>query len=221
MQRSSAFRAAPVTMTIITVTSAIFLLGFVSPEANRWLVEHLALIRPGDSGLKPELYRIFTVALLHGGLMHLLFNMYALWIFGPRLEQQVGSAAFASLYVAAAAAGGLLSAALGNLGYSVGASGAIFGLFGAWMFVAWKMRHSPGGRAMFNQLGFLMLINIALPFLVPDIDWYGHLGGFLAGVGIAALWSVLAVGKPRARTIRTTIGVAVIVVVTLTAFLVV
>lgn len=221
MQRGSTFSVAPVTMTIIAVTSGIFLLGFVSPELNQWLVEHLALIRPGTSNLEPELYRIFTVALLHGGMMHLLFNMYALWIFGPRLEHQVGSPAFASLYMASAGAGGLLSAALGDLGYSVGASGAIFGLFGAWMFVAWKMRHSPGGRAMFNQLGFLMLINIALPFLVPGIDWYGHLGGFLAGVGIASLWSVLAVGKPRARAIRTTIGVAVIVTVMVITFLVV
>lgn len=208
-------------MAIIIVTSAIFLIGFVSPEINAWLVEHLALIRPGNTGLQPEVYRIFTVALLHGGLMHLLFNMYALYIFGPRLEQQVGSPAFASLYIASAGAGGLVSAALGGVGYSVGASGAIFGLFGAWMFVAWKMRHSPGGRAMFNQLGFLMAINIALPFLVPGIDWYGHLGGFIAGVGIAALWSVFAVGKPNARSIRAAIGVAVIIAVTVTAFLVI
>ncbi len=218
---SPAFATAPVSMAIIAITSGIYLLGFVSPEIERWLVENLALIRPGDTGFQPEVYRIFTVALLHGGLMHLAFNMYALYIFGPRLEQQVGSPAFASLYLAAAGAGGLLSAALGDVGISVGASGAIFGLFGAWMFVAWKMRHSPGGRAMFNQLGFLMAINIALPFLVPGIDWYGHLGGFIAGVGIAALWSVFAVGKRNARSIRTAIGVAVIIAVTVAAFLVI
>jgi membrane associated rhomboid family serine protease len=151
--------------------------------------------------------------------MHLLFNMYALYLFGPRLEQQVGGPAFASLYVAAAGAGGLLSMVLGGAGISVGASGAIFGLFGAWLFVAWKMRKTPGGRSMFNQLGFLMAINIAMPFLNPNIDWLGHLGGFIAGVGIAALWSVLAVGRSNARQIRTTIGTAVVIAVSVLAFL--
>ncbi len=215
------FDTTPVSFTIIAVTSAIFLIGFLSPETHRWLVENLALIRPGDTPIEPEAYRIFTVALLHGSLMHLLFNMYALYIFGPRLEQQIGGSAFASLYLAAAGAGGLMSAAFGDFGFSVGASGAIFGLFGAWMFVAWRMRHSPGGRSMFNQLGFLMAINVALPFLDRNIDWLGHFGGFLAGVGIASVWSVLAVGKPNARTIRTVTGSAAVVAVTIATFLVI
>ncbi len=213
------FQTSPVSMSIIAVTSAIFLLGWLVPEAEIWLLEHFALIRSGTPFVDPDAYRIFTVALLHGSLMHLLFNMYALYLFGPRLEQQVGGPAFASLYVAAAGAGGLLSMVLGGAGFSVGASGAIFGLFGAWLFVAWKMRKTPGGRAMFNQLGFLMAINIAMPFLNPNIDWLGHLGGFIAGVGIAALWSVLAVGKSNARQIRTMIGSSVVVAVTVLAFL--
>ena len=77
--------------------------------------------------------------------------------------------------------------------------------------MAWKMRTTPGGRSMFNQLGVLLLINLALPLLVPNIDWRAHLGGFAAGVLIAALWSVFAVGKPQARTIRTVIAAAVAV----------
>lgn len=226
------FATTPVSFTIIAVTSAIFLIGFLSPDIDRWLVDTFALVRPGDGSLDqniilrfinldPAIYRTFTVALLHGSLMHLLFNMYALYIFGPRLEQQVGSPAFASLYLASAAGGGLFSMTFGSVGLSVGASGAIFGLFGAWMFVAWRMRHSPGGRSMFNQLGFLMAINIALPFISPGIDWLGHLGGFFVGIGIAALWFVFAVGKTNARTIRTTIGVAAIVAVSVATFLVI
>jgi membrane associated rhomboid family serine protease len=213
------FQTSPVSLAIIAATSAIFLIGWLVPGAELWLLEHFALVRSGTVFADPDAYRIFTVALLHGSLMHLLFNMYALYLFGPRLEQQVGGPAFASLYVAAAGAGGLLSMVLGGAGISVGASGAIFGLFGAWLFVAWKMRKTPGGRAMFNQLGFLMAINIAMPFLNPNIDWLGHLGGFIAGVGIAWLWSVLAVGKTNARQIRTMVGSSVVVVVTLLAFL--
>jgi membrane associated rhomboid family serine protease len=214
-------------MGIISVTVAVFAMGFLAPDLEGTLYQLLALVRPPGAIIRgeivePSVYRIFTVALVHGGLMHILFNMYALYLFGPRLEQQVGGSAFAALYVASAGAGGLFSMAFGgDGGWSVGASGAIFGLFGAWMFVAWKMRHSPGGRAMFNQLGVLMAINIALPFLVPGIDWLGHFGGFVAGVAIAGLWSVFAVGNVRARTIRTLIGIGAIAAILGTSFLVI
>lgn len=203
-------QTSPVSFGIMGVTIAIFVAGFLSPELDRWLLENLALVNflVADG----EWYRIFTAALLHGGLMHVFFNMYALYLFGPRLEQQVGSAAFAALYVACAAAGSAVSYVLGPpLQVSVGASGAIFGLFGAWLFVAWKMRSSPGGRAMFNQLFVLLAINLALPLLVPGIDWRAHMGGLAAGVAIAWLWSQFAVGKANARTIRTVIALGVAV----------
>lgn len=201
-------QTSPVAFFIIGITVAIFVAGMLSADIDRWLVNNLSqanfLVATGDW------YRIFTAALLHGGMMHVFFNMYALYLFGPRLEQQVGSTAFAALYVAAAGAGGAASYAFGPLNQvSVGASGAIFGLFGAWLFVAWKMRATPGGRAMFNQLFILLAINLALPLLVPNIDWRAHLGGLVAGIGIAWLWSVLAVGRPNARTIRTVIALAV------------
>ena len=120
--------------------------------------------------------------------------------------------AFLGLYVATAGTGGMVSYALGPLNQvSIGASGAIFGLFGAWIFVAWKMRGTPGGRSMFNQLGVLLAINLALPLLVGGIDWRAHLGGLAGGLLIAWLWSLLAVGKPNARMIRTVIAIAVAV----------
>ncbi|MGI9584267.1 MAG: rhomboid family intramembrane serine protease, partial [Acidimicrobiia bacterium] len=152
------FQNAPVSFIIMGITLAIFVAGFASPSIDAWLLEHLSQFNLYVA--QGQWYRIFTAALLHGGIMHIAFNMYALYLFGPRLEQQVGSAAFAALYIATAGAGGMVSYALGPLNQiSVGASGAIFGLLGAWMFVAWKMRRSPGGRAMFNQLGVLLAIN--------------------------------------------------------------
>ncbi len=194
--------------TIIGITTAIFVMGMLSTDADRWLFQAFAqanfLVASG------EWWRIFTAALLHGGLLHIGFNMYALYLFGPRLEQQVGGSAFAALYVASAGVGGMVAYAFGPTEQvTIGASGAIFGLFGAWMFVAWKMRKTPGGRSMFNQLGVLLLINLSLPLFVPNIAWRAHLGGFAAGILIAWLWSVLAVGKPNARTIRTVLAMAV------------
>ena len=205
------FQTAPVSFVIMGITLAIFVAGFLSPDIDAWLLQHLSQYNVFVA--QGEWYRIFTAALLHGGLMHIAFNMYALYLFGPRLEQQVGSTAFAALYIAAAGAGGMVSYALGPINQiSVGASGAIFGLLGAWMFVAWKMRSSPGGRAMFNQLGVLLAINLALPLFVPGIDWRAHVGGLGAGILIAWLWSLFAVGKPNARAIRTVIAAAVAVV---------
>ena len=214
------FQSSPVSFTIIGVTAAIFVAGYLSPDIDRWLLTNLSqvnvLVSLGDW------YRIFTAALLHGGLMHIGFNMYALYLFGPRLEQQVGGPAFAALYVATAGAGGLAAFALDPSGrfILIGASGAIFGLFGAWMFVAWKMRKTPGGRAMFNQLGVLLVINMALPFMIPNISWQAHLGGFASGILIAWLWSLFAVGKPNARMIRTVIASAVaLLAIALTIFI--
>ena len=203
-----AFQTSPVSFTIIGVTTAIFIVGMLSPDIQHWLMQYLSqanfLVARGDW------YRIFTAALLHGGLMHIGFNMYALYLFGPRLEQQVGGPAFAALYVAAAGAGGMAAYVFGPVEQvAIGASGAIFGLFGAWMFVAWKMRKTPGGRSMFNQLGVLLAINMALPLFVGGIAWRAHVGGFAAGILIAWLWSLLAVGKPNARAIRTVIAVGV------------
>ncbi len=210
------FQTTPVSFTIIAVTAAIYVIGLLSHEADVWFFQHFAqfnvLVALG------EWWRIFTAALLHGGTMHILFNMYALYLFGPRLEQQVGGPAFAALYVATAGTGGMVSYIFGDIGQaSIGASGAIFGLLGAWMFVAWKMRGTPGGRSMFNQLGILLAINLALPLFVNGIDWRAHVGGLLGGVLIAWLWSVLAVGKPNARTIRTIIATAVAIAAAIVA----
>ncbi|MEN8114716.1 MAG: rhomboid family intramembrane serine protease, partial [Actinomycetota bacterium] len=145
------FQTAPVSFSIIAVTVAIYVLGMLSQEFHTWSFQMFAqanlLVAVGDW------WRIFTAALLHANLMHIGFNMYALWLFGPRMEQQVGAPSFAALYIAAAGTGGLFSYLLGPMTQvSIGASGAVFGLFGAWIFVAWKMRHTPGGRSMFTQL---------------------------------------------------------------------
>ncbi|MCB1247068.1 MAG: rhomboid family intramembrane serine protease, partial [Acidimicrobiia bacterium] len=146
-------------------------------------------------------------------------SVMSMWL-GPDGGWAVGASS--TMYFASAGAGSVMSMWLGpDGGWAVGASGAIFGLFGAWLFVAWRMRHSPGGRAMFNQLLILMAINVVLPFLVPGIDWLGHVGGFVGGTAIAALWSVFAVGRTNARVVRTAIGAGALAVVIAAAVVIV
>ncbi len=207
------FATAPVSFSIIAVAVTVFVAGFVSPAIEQELLVRFAsanwLIEAG------EWWRVFTAAFLHGGVLHILFNMYVLYLFGPRMEMQVGSVPFALLYAASAAGGGAASYLLGPTNQvAVGASGAIFGLFGAWIYVAYRLRETPGGRSMFNQLGVLLLINLALPFLIPNIDWRAHVGGLIAGTLVAALWSQFARGHPDAVRRRSLIAGAVLVALT-------
>ncbi len=208
------FQTSPVTFVLIAVNVALFVVSLSSSAIDRQLFNDFSSYNVAIA--QGEWWRILTSAFLHLNLTHILFNMYALYLFGPRLEQQVGSTAFASLYLASAAGGGAASYLFGPLLQAgVGASGAIFGLFGAWMFVAYRLRSTPAGRMMFNQLILLLVINLALPLIIPSIDWRAHAGGMVVGVAIAALWAQYARGRRNARAIRTGIATAVLAVMIL------
>jgi membrane associated rhomboid family serine protease len=152
-----------------------------------------------------EWWRIFTPVLLHAGIMHLLFNMWALWVLGPQIERGVGTWPFVGVYLASAGVGGAFAYIFGSpADIAVGASGAIFGLFGVWLNWAVRRRNTPYGRMLLRQIGFLLLLNAALPILIPNIAWEAHLGGLIAGFVIGELWS-----RTRSETIRVLITVAV------------
>ena len=103
-----------------------------------------------------------------------------------------GSAGFRSvlLYLAAAGVGGAFAFYLGGReDVLVGASGAIFGLFGVWLHSAFRMRDTAFGRNLFSSLWISLALNMALPFFIPGISWQGHLGGLVGGVLIGEVWS--------------------------------
>ena len=156
-----------------------------------------------------EWWRIFTVVLLHGSIPHIVFNMWALWVLGPQIERGVGSWPFVSLFLASAGVGGVAAFYLGGDNFfGVGASGAIFGLFGVWINWAIHRRNTMWGRALLGQLGFLLLINAAIPFIIPNIAWQAHLGGLLAGFVIGEGWSRIR-GADAIR-MRTAVGFTVV-----------
>lgn len=137
-----------------------------------------------------EWWRIFSPVLLHASLTHLLFNGWALWVLGPQVERGVGTVPFIGLYLAAAGFGGAVTYYTGGLDtVAVGASGAIFGLFGVWASWAVHRRNTIHGQALLRQIGFLLLINAAIPFIVPSVAWQAHLGGLVAGFGIGEVWA--------------------------------
>lgn len=190
------WRDAPVTYGLLAVYVVVFgieqLLGPAAP-LTLWGAQLNDLVLAG------EWWRVLTATMLHSGLMHLAFNGYALYLLGPQLERSVGSAAFAGLYVASGLAGGLAFLVGAPSQAAVGASGAIFGLFGAYLAAAWSHRDTPAGRAGLTQLGVLLLVNLALPLVVPNIAWQAHLGGLVAGLLIGLGWSAMPRGRSGRR----------------------
>lgn len=129
-----------------------------------------------------EWWRVVTSAFLHGSIMHIGFNMYALWLFGNAVEEGLGKARFLMVYLA-----GLLGGAFAVLAFdfgapTLGASGAVLGLAGALSAVLW----SRGVSITQTSLGFVLAVNLALPLLVGGISFWGHFGGIAAG--FAAGW---------------------------------
>lgn len=176
---------APVTWTLLGAFVVVFVLG--SAASGSPVFAAGAQFNPAV--LAGQWWRVLTATVLHAGVTHLLFNGYALYLLGPQLERGVGSAAFAALYVASGLGGGLafLFSAPGQV--AVGASGAIFGLFGAWFAASWVNRDTPAGRAGVSQFGVLLVINMALPLFVGGIAWQAHAGGLVVGGLVGLLWA--------------------------------
>ena len=199
-------------MTFITLAVGFFFLTGFGRGLNGSVGEALAQVNSAVNA--GEWWRLFTPVLLHASITHILFNMWALWVLGPQIERGVGSWPFASLYLASAAAGGAFVVFLGDPNtIAVGASGAIFGLFGVWFNWAVRRRRTMYGRALLRQIGFLLLINAAIPLFVPSIAWEAHLGGLIAGFLIGEIWSRLK--GANASAMRTGVGAAVAILAVL------
>lgn len=158
-----------------------------------------------------EIWRLWTVTLVHAPLnvmpLHLLFNMYALWLAGPFVERLYGRWRFLAFYLVFAAGGSLLTFALSTAPgdrYGIGASGAIFGLFGL-LFAAQRVHHpvlDSRSRAFLGQLGGLLVINLVFGFVVAGIDNMAHIGGLIAGAWLGFLLPPTNVPTLRSLWVR-------------------
>jgi len=127
-----------------------------------------------------EVYRLLTSTFLHIGIIHLLFNMYALYIIGSQLENFLGKKKFLIVYLISAISGSLLSAVLSN-SISAGANGAIFGLLGSLLYFGYHYRVYLG-NVLVKQIVPLIILNIALGFIFPGVDNASHIGGLISGL---------------------------------------
>ena len=186
-------------LTVIVSLSAIL-------SADGGLIYDALALYKGNVA-EGEIWRLWTVTLVHGGdpsrpefaLIHLGLNMYALYLCGPLTEQIFGPVKMIVFYLVAAAGGSIATFAFGGELPVVGASGAIFGLFGV-LFAASRL-HLPmldrRGRAMLSQVGTLIVINILIGFSLGFVDNVAHLGGLAAGVLIG-----IALPPGRVPTLR-------------------
>jgi membrane associated rhomboid family serine protease len=166
------------TYSLIAVICGAYLLQLVVPSIQQqlWLqsFEYLQFSN--------EWYRLFTVALTHGGILHLGFNMYSLMVLGSPLEAAYGKQKFLIVFFFSLLTGSLTSAYFASLySASVGASGAIFGLFGALAIVGKRI------GADIRSIVVIIGINFAFGFAMGGVDWRAHLGGLIGGVVAAQL----------------------------------
>ncbi|MFP7697365.1 rhomboid family intramembrane serine protease [Trueperella sp. LYQ143] len=173
----------PVTIALIVACVCVMIAQYFWPQVYIDLAYH-----PYIAHYEP--YRFISSAFLHSGFWHLVINMLSLWIIGRITEPMFGAGRFLTIYFLSAIAGNVVATFIGYLMNQeyviVGASGAIFGLFGALIVVA------QAGHVPMKSFYIVLAINIAFSLLWPQVSWQSHLGGLITGALIIELWFMVA-----------------------------
>ncbi len=197
----------PVTWVLIGLNVAFYIAEWISLRVvnDLWLVG--AYVEHG------QYYRLISSAFLHQwglsgfGPAHIIFNMWALYLVGPALERMLGHVRFLSVYLFSALGGSVLLYLLASpFQESLGASGAVFGLFGAWFVVARRLRLDSRGVV------FLIIINLAITFAIPHIAWQAHVGGLVTGGLLTAAYVYAPRGQRTLVQVGATLAMAAVVV---------
>lgn len=131
-----------------------------------------------------EVYRLFTSIFLHSGAMHIVMNMLSLYIVGTMVERLFNISSYLGIYFISALVGSFVSIYVHPAGWAVGASGAIFGIFGALAGFAWVHRNVMQNQFMefMRSFGLILVINFVIGIVFPSIDMSAHIGGLVAGM---------------------------------------
>lgn len=178
------FKQKKVYITNLLISICVFIFALmVVKGANPLGINGLLLYLFGanikEAVVGGEIFRLITSTFLHASLLHLLFNMYALYIIGNQLESYIGKIKFLIVYLVSAISGSLMSCVF-TTGISVGASGAIFGLLGSLLYFGYHYRLYLGS-VLKSQIIPLILINLIFGFMDPRIDNASHIGGLIGG----------------------------------------
>jgi membrane associated rhomboid family serine protease len=177
------------TYVIIGITSLVFLGQVIFGDAFTYYgLKINELIRQG------EVWRFVTPIFFHANILHIFFNMYALYNVGPQIERPLGYSRFLMIYFFSGVAG-VFASFLFTATPSLGASGAIFGLIGAFAVFLYRHTHLFGkaGRNMLYNVVFIIAANLVISVATPGIDLWGHVGGLVTGFALA--WLLAPVWK--------------------------
>ncbi len=184
---------ARVTQTLIVLNIVLYLIELAHPQLGYdWKMVGAGRIYsngPPVGVAFGQWYRLITSAFLppagagYLGFLDIAFNMWALFIVGPAVERMLGSVRFIAVYLVSGIAGSILIYFLVPLEFAAGASGAIFGLFGAWFVLAKRI------QADSRPVVMLIVLNLVISFLVPQIAWQAHVGGLIAGGLLTAAYA--------------------------------
>ena len=178
MERIFSSKKPIITLGIILLCIVMFIIsgyGYDDLKLIRYGANYSFLVRRG------EYFRLITYMFLHGGIMHIVLNMYSLYIVGPKVEDFFGKWKYLLIYLFSGISGGLLSIAFNQNVISIGASGAIFGLFGALIYFGYNYRGYIGAMIR-SQIVPIVIYNLLIGLFIPGIDMWGHVGGLIGGI---------------------------------------
>lgn len=170
-----------ITYALIAINACIFLFGFLFNQGDllvNLFANYAPYVKDG------QYYRLFTSMFVHVDILHIIFNMYALYILGSQAESFFGKAKYLVIYILSGISGSLLSILLNQNTASIGASGAIFGVMGALLYFGYNYRVYLG-NTLVRQLVPLVIINLAFGFMLVGVDNYAHIGGLVGGLLVA------------------------------------
>ncbi len=167
---------------VIYIFSAFFSQDMIDMDMQT-LVDMGALYGP-LTVLKGEWWRLFTAMFLHGGMTHLLMNMFSLYLIGRGVEMYFDTKSYLVIYLFSGLLGGLVSLYMHPNSVGIGASGAIFGVFGALagFFLAHRDKIEAHSKAFMKDFGIVLGINLVLGLSIPSIDVSAHIGGLVVGL---------------------------------------
>ena len=198
--RQSQLRSAPAVFVLILVNVLVFLFEISAGGWNDPKVLHrIGAVEPYAVVAQGEYWRLFTALFLHGGFLHLAFNLFALYVLGPPLECSIGTIRFLACYLISGLASGSGVVALNEVGVVhvaelIGASGSIMGVVGAWAGFLLRHQHAPFAKQRLANIGLIVAIQIAFDLSTPQVSMAAHMCGLVAGFFLGL---ILAPGSGR------------------------
>ena len=182
----SELRSAPAVLTLVLINVCVFLFQIYRGGNNFLVLHRMGALEPLAVITEHQYWRLFTALFLHAGYLHLGFNLFALYIIGPPLERSIGTIRFLACYLGSGVASSAVVVALTKMGLisdaqTIGASGCILGVIGAWAGLLLRHHDAPFAKQRLANIGLIILIQIAFDLSTPEVSMPAHVGGLMAG----------------------------------------